>query len=67
MESLDWRSEIEYVQSENGCVLTAYRGGNDQVILPDSIDGVPVTEIGPYAFAHRGDITQVRIPFGARE
>ena len=67
MESLDWRLEIEYEPSEKGLVLIAYHGKNDQVMLPDEIDGIPITEIGAYAFANRPDITQIRIPFGVRE
>lgn len=67
MGKLDWCSEIEYVELENGLVLTAYKGLNEQVLLPDVINGVPIIEIGPYAFANRPDITEIRIPFGVRE
>lgn len=67
MGNLDWRSEIEYVESEKGLVLTSYKGLNEQVMLPDDIDGIPIVEIGSYAFANRPDITEIRIPFGVCE
>lgn len=67
MGNLDWRSEIEYVESENGLVLTAYKGLNEQVMLPDDINGIPIIGIGSYAFANRPDITEIRIPFGVCE
>ena len=61
MGNLDWRSEIEYVESENGLVLTAYKGLNEQVMLLDDIDGIPIVEIGSYAFANN-NICSVDLP-----
>ena len=59
--------EIEYMKSEEGLILTAYRGVDDHVELPDDICGIPIVEIGPYAFANRADIIEIRLPFGVRE
>lgn len=40
----------------------AYLGESDDVLIPGEIDGYAVTEIGPFAFRNRTDITSVVIP-----
>jgi len=43
--------EIHYRKSEKGLILTACYGMDGQIVLPDEIDGIPITEIGAYAFS----------------
>lgn len=59
--------EIEYEKTEKGLILAVYHGMEESVWLPDEIDGEPVVEIGPYAFANRADIIEIRLPAGIRE
>lgn len=44
--------EIHYRRSNQGILLTACFGTDGNVVLPDDIDGIPVTAIAPYAFSH---------------
>lgn len=43
-------------------VITGYEGGSGVVIIPDSLEGVPVAAIGPGAFADCNQITGLSIP-----
>ena len=43
--------EIHYRKSEKGLILTACYGVDGQIVLPDEIEGIPITEIAPYAFS----------------
>lgn len=43
--------EIHYKKTKRGVVITGCYGTDGQVVLPDEIEGNPVTEIAPYAFA----------------
>ena len=48
---------------ENGyAVITDYTDHSGVVIIPDALDGVPVKEIAPGAFADCGQITGITIP-----
>lgn len=38
-----------------------------ELFLPDEIDGEPVSEIVPYAFAEAEKVTVIRLPFGTKE
>jgi hypothetical protein len=44
-----------------GVTITAYRGNEKQVVIPQTIDGLPVTVIGNKAF-YRRDLESVTIP-----
>ena len=44
-----------------GCTITAYRGDDSAVVIPDRINGLPVVAIGPSAFAGK-TITSVTLP-----
>jgi hypothetical protein len=55
---LDW----EPVEAETGVEITEYHGPGGDVVIPDSIDGVPVTSIGQDAFYFCGTLTSVTIP-----
>lgn len=45
-------------------IITKYRGAGGDVIIPESIKGVPVKEIGAYAFNANKNVTSVAIPEG---
>lgn len=42
--------EVEWTESNGGAVVTGYIGGKKSIILPDTLGGLPVTEIGSGAF-----------------
>lgn len=43
--------EIHYLKTENGIVLTSCHGMDGKIILPDEINGIPITGIAAYAFS----------------
>ncbi len=58
------KDDLTYVLNENGTevTITGYNGAEVVVILPDSIDGVPVTAIGEGAFEDMGNLRALYIP-----
>ncbi len=46
--------EIHYRNSKDGLILTGCFGSDGNLMLPDSIGGVPFTKVAPYAFADAG-------------
>lgn len=54
---------FEYETTEDGGIrLTAYAGNGGTVILPDTIDGKPVTALGVGLFADSETVTALSIP-----
>lgn len=43
--------EIRYRKEKEGLIITACYGMDGQIILPDEIEGIPITGIAPYAFS----------------
>ena len=43
--------EIRYKKTEKGMMITEYYGNDSYVVLPDEIEGEPVTILGDYAFS----------------
>ena len=56
----DSEGEPEFETDDNG-VLVAYRGGGTSVSVPDYVDGVQVTVVGPHAFAGQ-NIKNISLP-----
>ena len=55
--------DYEYVIEEDGTVtITKYTGTDEEVTIPDSINGTAVSSIGEYTFAENEILTKVRIP-----
>ena len=56
--------KIDYTDTNNGGVIITGEGEeeNKEIIIPDKINGKPVTEIGDKAFANREDLISVKIP-----
>lgn len=50
--------DFEYVINGTAVTVTKYTGAGGAVVIPDSIDGLPVTRIGNYAFVDRTDLTK---------
>ncbi|MDO4863766.1 MAG: leucine-rich repeat domain-containing protein [Ruminococcus sp.] len=55
-------SDFEYVIEDGRTKITKYIGNEQYVAIPDSIEGVPVTEISYYAFEANYDVVSVQIP-----
>ncbi len=57
--------DFEYSALDDGRVkITGYNGGAETVVIPDTIDGKSVTEIGKYAFDGCKSLTSITIPDG---
>ncbi|MDQ0288418.1 SUMF1/EgtB/PvdO family nonheme iron enzyme [Oligosphaera ethanolica] len=54
--------DYEYTISNNEVTITQYTGAGGDIVIPNTIDGVPVTGIGEEAFAYLASITGVAIP-----
>ena len=54
-------SDFEYEIKDSGIVIEKYVGSDTIVVVPESIDGLPVTEIGECAFSGSG-LKAVSIP-----
>ncbi len=67
MNRLDLEPEIQYEKTEKGLILNSFRHTDGQIILPDEIDGIPIVEIAPYAFANRKELVGIRLSSGIRE
>ena len=52
--------DYEIIEKDNTIRITAYHGGA-KAEVPDTINGTPVTEIGPYAFS-RTEIILLDLP-----
>ncbi len=51
-----------YTVHNNGVTITKYTGSYSTVIIPEKINGYPVTHIGEYAFENNKTMTSVTIP-----
>jgi len=58
-------SADSFLYAENGndgITIRSYKGQDIEVVIPETIDGKPVTEISEKAFSENGSIVAVRIP-----
>jgi len=55
---------VELTNDGNGVVIKRYTGKVLAIKVPDTIEGLPVREIGKQAFSGRGNITSVTLPQG---
>jgi hypothetical protein len=53
---------FSYTSYGSFMIITGYKGNGGNITIPSSINGVPVTQIGEYAFAYCDSITGVTIP-----
>src|SRR5262245_47593697 len=54
--------DYEYTTTNGTVTITGYKGTNVVVVIPDTINGLPVTVIGDRAFFFRTSVTSVTIP-----
>lgn len=61
--------DLTYEISEDGTsvTVTGYTGGEVVVVLPDSIDGLPLIAIAEEAFAEQGNLRALYIPDSVRD
>ena len=55
---------FNYVVENGTAVITKYTGKSDEVVIPDEIDGIPVTHIMGDAFAGKENIVSIKLPKG---
>ena len=55
---------FEYTVTGDEATITGYTGSAKSLVIPSELGGKPVTEIGIFAFALCGSLTEVTIPEG---
>ena len=55
-------ADFEFEIINGGAVVTKYTGTAADVVIPDTLGGAPVTELGYYAFEAKWDLKSVVIP-----
>ena len=55
-------AQFEYTADNGTITITGYTGPGGAVTIPDTIDGLPVTSIGEWAFSCCNGLTSVTIP-----
>ena len=56
-------SDFEYyLKDDNTITITSYEGNDINVVIPQYIDGYPVTSIGHYTFFYKKSIESIYIP-----
>ncbi len=54
---------FQYVKTDDGGIrIVGYLGGRERLTIPDTIEGLPVTELGDHAFAKDEAMKHVDIP-----
>ncbi|HEU0008311.1 MAG TPA: leucine-rich repeat domain-containing protein [Verrucomicrobiae bacterium] len=56
------QAQFQYSTINGTITITYYTGPGGAVVIPDTIDGLPVTSIGNSAFSHCTSLTSVTIP-----
>ena len=54
--------DFSYSVSDGHATLSRYKGKDTEVVVPDTLGGAPVTEIGESAFINNATITRVTLP-----
>ena len=54
--------EIRYKKTEKGMMITEYYGNDSYVVLPDEIEGEPVTILEDYAFSRNLSVEEIWMP-----
>lgn len=65
-EDLEFKANYSYYKAKDGIVVTKYRGNAVEVTIPETVEGLPVVQIGKEAF-DRGvrdplQLTKITIP-----
>lgn len=56
------KAEFSYTTNNNEITITSYFGSEYELVIPDSINGYPVTAIGSNAFTYETDLYYIFIP-----
>lgn len=54
-------AQFTYITNDNTIAITAYTGPGTDVEIPDTLDGLPVKDIGEFAFMSASNITTLTI------
>ena len=65
--SAETSGDYTYSVSSGKATITGYTGTATTLSIPATIDGLPVTAIGNYAFENNGSLTRVTIPASVTE
>ncbi len=55
-------SDFEYEENDGGITIYWYNGSDSEIVIPDTIGGMPVTTIGSSAFYDCTSLTTIEIP-----
>ena len=56
-----WYDNLRYVIDNGNIVITAYRGNEETLVIPEEINGKPITSIGVNAFRNK-NFTSITLP-----
>ncbi|HEV2318574.1 MAG TPA: leucine-rich repeat domain-containing protein [Verrucomicrobiae bacterium] len=56
------QAQFNFTTHNDSIAITGYNGPGGAILIPDTIDHLPVVRIGDGAFAHRTSITSVVVP-----
>ena len=56
------QAQYNYTTNNNQIRITRYTGSDSVLIIPNAINGLPVTAIGDFAFQYRTGLTSVAVP-----
>ena len=62
LATLAQAADFTYTTNSGSITITGYTGPLGDVVIPDAIDGLPVTSIGDSAFLDWTNLTSIRIP-----
>ena len=54
--------DFEYIIQDESVIITEYTGSDEDVIVPGTIEDLPVTVIGQWAFSRNNDLIHVTLP-----
>lgn len=54
--------DFDYEIVDGGVTITKYKGKDSNVVIPEDIKGVPVVEVGFYAFEADGNVKTISLP-----
>lgn len=54
--------DFDYLKDEAGITICSYKGNNSEVVIPDTIDNIPVVKIKENAFERNNNIVSVKLP-----
>lgn len=60
--SANAQAQFTFTTNNGAVTITRYTGPGGDVTIPDTTNGLPVTGIGPLAFAYCFNLTNVTIP-----